>query len=407
MSGRRTLLYLGRDLPVPISGAARLRTYNWLVHLSRRFDVTFVAPVQAPPDETYLDALRPYCVAVYTPMVLPAGRVRRLWARVAAEARYWAGGGPPELFYLQHGAPRALVADLARRTRFDVVFAERWSWGERACHLGTSAVLDAGALQSPRVDIALRASRNPMRRLLRTWLLQSTSRLEARVLSRYGLVLTHSHVEERQVTELCADARAVSLPAGLDVRYFEPSRADVDPTNVVFYGALDGPAQRDALVHLQHDIMPVVRERLRDAVLTVVDAAPVAELQAALTAGEPVAFTGPIDDVREPLRRAAVAAMPLRFGTGSRSRLAQLLALGVPVVATPQAARGLGLRSGDGVVIAAAGPEFARVLGDVLLDTSLRDDLSQRGRATAETQYSIAATYELLSEQLAAGPEAP
>jgi glycosyltransferase involved in cell wall biosynthesis len=99
--------------------------------------------------------------------------------------------------------------------------------------------------------------------------------------------------------------------------------------------------------------------------------------------------------------------MPLRFGTGSRSRLAQLLALGVPVVATPHAARGLGVRSGDGVVIAAAGPEFARVLGDVLLDASLRDDLSQRGRATAEAQFSIAATYEFLSEQLAAGPDAP
>jgi glycosyltransferase involved in cell wall biosynthesis len=399
----RTLLYLARDLPVPISGAARLRTYNWLLHLSRHFEVTFVAPVRAPVDESYVDVLRPYCAAVHTPLVLPRAPLRRLAARLAAEAAALAGGGPPEAFHLQHGDARTLLARLAGSTRFDVVFAERWTWGRAAPGLGQSAVLDAGGPLSSRFDAALRTSRNPMRRLLRGWLASQARRREAIVIGRYGLVLTHSPVEERQILDLCADARTVSLPAGLDVRYFEPSRTDVDPASVVFYGALDGPAQRDALVHLQRDIMPVVHERLPHAVLTVVDEAPIAELQPAGQSDPRLVFTGAVDDVRVPLRRGAVAAMPLRFGSGSRSRLAQLLALGIPVVATPHAARGLGLRSGDGVLITGKGREFARVLGDVLLDASLRDDLARRARVTAEAYFSIAATYELLSAQLAAG----
>jgi glycosyltransferase involved in cell wall biosynthesis len=112
-------------------------------------------------------------------------------------------------------------------------------------------------------------------------------------------------------------------------------------------------------------------------------------------------FTGPLEDPRTALYPAAVAAMPLRFGGGSRSRMAQLLALGVPVVATPCAVRGLELVSGDGVLIAAAGADFARTLADVLADPSLREDLSRRGRATAERRLSIAATYERVARDLA------
>jgi glycosyltransferase involved in cell wall biosynthesis len=400
----RTLLYLARDLPVPISGAARLRTYNWLLHLSRHFEVTFVAPVRVPADEAYLDVLRPYCAALHAPVVMPRAPWARLVARITAELRAFMTGVPPEATHLGRGEPRALLERLARQQRFDAVFVEKWTWGEAAPALGRSAVLDSGAPQSPRLSAMFGRSRNPLRRSMRGFLASRAARHEAAVLGHYGLVLTHSPVEERQVLELCAAARTVALPAGLDVGYFEPCRNDVDPANIVFYGALDGPAQRDALVHLYQDILPAVRARLRHAAVTVVDAEPIAELATAARVDRHLAFTGAVDDVRVPLRRGAVAAMPLRFGSGSRSRLAQLLALGIPVVVTPNVARGLGVRSGDGIVVAAAGAEFARVLGDVLTDATLRDDLSRRGRMTAEAQFSIAATYELLSAQLAAAP---
>ena len=43
MGRRLSLLYLSPHVPVPVSSAARMRTYNWLVHLSRHVDITFVA----------------------------------------------------------------------------------------------------------------------------------------------------------------------------------------------------------------------------------------------------------------------------------------------------------------------------------------------------------------------------
>ncbi|MFQ5600671.1 MAG: glycosyltransferase, partial [Candidatus Krumholzibacteriia bacterium] len=98
--------------------------------------------------------------------------------------------------------------------------------------------------------------------------------------------------------------------------------------------------------------------------------------------------------------RAAVAVMPLRFGSGSRSRLAQLLSMGVPTVITPVAARMLDVVSGDGVLVAPDGADFAEAVAQVLNDSSLRKDLSRRGRETAEARLSMRATYEHMTEVL-------
>jgi len=82
-------------------------------------------------------------------------------------------------------------------------------------------------------------------------------------------------------------------------------------------------------------------------------------------------------------------------------RIAQLLAMGIPVVTTRAAVRGLDLRSGDGVLVARDGPEFAKALTQALVDASLRDDLSRRAREVALSRLSITATYDRVSQLLA------
>jgi len=96
-----------------------------------------------------------------------------------------------------------------------------------------------------------------------------------------------------------------------------------------------------------------------------------------------------------------VAALPLRFGSGPRMRIAQLLAMGIPLVTTRAGVRGLDLRSGDGVLVVPDGPEFAAALAEALLDSSLRDDLSRRGRQVAQTRLSLSATFDRVSALLA------
>src|SRR4030095_8939950 len=165
MPARRTLLYLAHDFPLPVSSAARLRTYNWILHFSKHFEVTFVAPARGVPEPAYVEALEPYCAEVVAPRLeegsfasspLRGGlSLRALSRRVRAELRWLMRASPSEAWYLQHGEPRAALASVSRARETYVVFAERWTWGRKALATGSRLVLDTAALQANRFEASL------------------------------------------------------------------------------------------------------------------------------------------------------------------------------------------------------------------------------------------------------------
>ena len=58
-----------------------------------------------------------------------------------------------------------------------------------------------------------------------------------------------------------------------------------------------------------------------------------------------IEVTGTVADVRPYLERAAICVVPLRVGGGTRLKIYEAMAMGVPVVSTTIGAEGLPLRT--------------------------------------------------------------
>ncbi len=86
------------------------------------------------------------------------------------------------------------------------------------------------------------------------------------------------------------------------------------------------------------------------------------------------------------MRRAAVSAVPLRIGGGSRLKIPEALAMERPVVSTTVGAEGLEL--GDGITIADGAEDFAKALADTIANPA-----AAKARALAGRQR-VMATYE-------------
>jgi glycosyltransferase involved in cell wall biosynthesis len=262
-----------------------------------------------------------------------------------------------------------------------------------------------------RVSSLLDRTTHPIDRLLRRRLVARYAAMEAAGLARADLVVATTE-RDREVfrAQLPARIETVVVPTGLDTDWFVP-QPDVipDPRQVVFYGAMANPMNRDAAQFLVQDILPRLRDRVPDVQLTLVGAFPPPEI-AALPGRDPgIAVTGYVEDVRVPLSRAAVVVCPLRFGYGIRGRIYELLSMNVPVVATPIAVAGMGLNDGDGLVLADGAPGVADAIARLLENPAERDAIAARGRAIAVARMSIQATYDRLTDLLAdrVGAEAP
>jgi glycosyltransferase involved in cell wall biosynthesis len=118
-----------------------------------------------------------------------------------------------------------------------------------------------------------------------------------------------------------------------------------------------------------------------------------------------VEITGEVPDVGPHLDRASVVVAPLRLGGGMRVKVAEALAAGKAVVATPLAAEGLGARDGDQLLLADDSDAIADVAAELLLDPARRAALATRARTWASEHLAWdapAAAFERLYDSLLA-----
>jgi glycosyltransferase involved in cell wall biosynthesis len=99
--------------------------------------------------------------------------------------------------------------------------------------------------------------------------------------------------------------------------------------------------------------------------------------------------------------RAAMLLVPLWVGGGARVKIVEALAAGLPVVATPIGAEGLGLEPGRHFLAAETPEALAAAAAALLADASRGTALAAEGRAEAERRWSLASVAALQSEFLA------
>ena len=116
--------------------------------------------------------------------------------------------------------------------------------------------------------------------------------------------------------------------------------------------------------------------------------------------------TGFVDDIRPYVHQAAAYVVPLRIGGGTRIKIFEAMAMGMPVVSTAIGAEGLPVQHGENVLLADDPAAFAAETVRVLQDGPLRRRLGLAARELVQSRYSWAAVTDILDrvvEKLAAG----
>ncbi len=233
---------------------------------------------------------------------------------------------------------------------------------------------------------------------------------EARECRRYDYVVTVSPEDRILVSQEYGTETVADVPTGVDTEYFTPSGTQPrDGLNMVFTGSMDWMPNDDAVRFFLGGVWPRIRAALPNATFTVVGRNPSAALVALSSQETGVTVTGRVDDVRPYMERAAVYLVPLRIGGGTRLKIFEAMAMGLPVVSTWVGAEGLPVTDGQDIVLADAPEQFAnaavRLLTDQARAHAIGDEASRAVRARAGWDRAARVFDEICGRVLARAPD--
>jgi glycosyltransferase involved in cell wall biosynthesis len=191
-----------------------------------------------------------------------------------------------------------------------------------------------------------------------------------RRLRRYTALTAVSEAEAQSVRDVLGADTVVPpvhvLPNGVDITAYDDSaNHQREPGCLLYNGALTYGPNREAIHWFVSEILPKVAARVPEAHLVVTgryDAASVGDL----TGNERVRLTGFLPDLRPTLNQAALCVVPLRSGGGTRLKILEAWAAGVPVVSTTTGAAGLDAVEGMNLRLADTSDAFANAVIELL-----------------------------------------
>lgn len=208
--------------------------------------------------------------------------------------------------------------------------------------------------------------------------------------------------------------RVVAIENGVALDYFDPAARFPSVERaagplLVFTGQMDYRPNIEAVESFARQTLPAIRTVHADARFAIVGRNPAKAVEA-LAALPGVIVTGGVPDVRGWLAAADVVVAPLRIARGIQNKVLEAMAMGRPVVASPQAAEGIDATDEAHFLIAANPAEEAAKVVALLADPARAQRLGLAARARMEERYRWSSTLahlpDLLFGQAAAGVQA-
>lgn len=165
----------------------------------------------------------------------------------------------------------------------------------------------------------------------------------------------------------------------------QPAMANGQPT-LLFIGHLNYPPNLEAARRLATQILPRLQTALGGAKLVIAGRSPHRSL-ADVAALPDVELIANPDDLAELYRRAQLTIVPLVSGGGTRLKILEAMAWGLPVVATKLAAEGLGLVDGVDIDFAETDDELAARAAALCQDAGWLQARRLRARETVTRRF--------------------
>lgn len=172
-----------------------------------------------------------------------------------------------------------------------------------------------------------------------------------------------------------------AVPTGVDTEFFKPPEPrQPEPGLIGFLGSMDWMPNIECVEYFANDIFSLIQDKHPNARFRIIGRDPAPSVRGLAEGNDAIEVTGTVDDVRPHLDACEVLVVPLRSGGGTRIKIFEAMAQGVPVVSTTIGAEGLPVKDGETILIADDSFVLARAVSRILQSQDLGNHLSSEAR---------------------------
>lgn len=391
------VLILSPVFPLPLTTGTKVRLYHIIRQLrSRGHEVGLVSFIYRS-ELCLADTIRDwFCELHLLPVRGPGDPafaaqrpVRHRIEQAAAVARRMLAGDPPTVALAYHPWIAGRLESCA--ARYDAVFVEFFFMAQNVspglmARMGRRMLLVEHDISFiPRMRHARVAG--GMRRIFRQLSAIAWRRSEIAALRRFERIVAMSEHDRGLLERLVPGRDILVVPNGVDTAAADPvwHGAPPGPPRLLFVGGLVHEPNYDAVAFFLRDMFPLLARRFPGITFTV--AGETAGREQGLPRPAGVAFAGFVPDLAGLYRASTALVVPLRIAGGTRLKIPEAMARGLPVISTAIGAEGLGLEHGRHCLIADTPGQMAEAVGRIAEDRRLAERLSRQGRLVCQERF--------------------
>jgi glycosyltransferase involved in cell wall biosynthesis len=380
------ILWVKNDFLHPTNRGGQIRTLEILRHLHRTNEVHYVG--YADPDSSEgEDHAAEYSTRAYpVRKAMPHRRSPKFFLQLAANLL---SPLPLAVDRFVSREMRTQIAVLLREHTFDAIVCDYLICAPNFPDMSRVVLFQ----HNVETRIWQRHAQHAPNALLRAYF-----RLQARRMfdceRKYSRLAAHvisvSASDSADMRTMFGVKRISEIPTGVDIDFFtRPANCDTKQnTDLVFLGAMDWLPNVDGARWFMAEVLPRIRASRPQASVTFAGRNPVPEISQYAKRELGIRVTGTVPDVRPWLWQSAVSIVPLRIGGGTRLKIYEAMAAGVPVVSTTVGAEGLAVNHSRDIILADDPADFARACVSLLESEQYRRELSNAARSLVTARFS-------------------
>lgn len=372
----KLLVVLSR-FPYPLEKGDKLRAYHQIKILSQSFDIYLFALSEKPVPQSSLDELQPFCQQIHIEKISFCSKIWNLLL-------FFLRGLPLQCgFFYRRKAKKSLKA-FYNEIKPDKIY----------CQLVRTAEYVKSFPIDKTIDYQDVLSKGMLRRYASAPItLKPFFKMEYRRLLRYEKQTFECFEHHTIITDVdraqmpITDSEQICVVSnGVDFQNFAYKKTEKQ-YDLIFSGNMNYAPNIDAAEYLVRKLLPQLVLHYPNLRLVLCGTSPSIRVKA--LQDEHVIVTGWVDDMSEWYAKSKVFIAPMRLGTGLQNKLLEAMAMQLPCVTSPLAAKPIkNVIDHQHLIVCRKDEDYVHAVSQLLDDEEFRAEISKNGRQFVQENYS-------------------